>query len=102
MLSISRPHYVCIQSVLSLVYLAVIHSDFEGHNHFLNYYGEDCARLFADETVHSWAYKPSPLMAILTPLLFFDCVTQVYELNRVFVDEVACTAQWNTCAAAGL
>lgn len=65
------------------------------HNQFLNYYGENCVRLFADQTVHGWAYKLSPSMVILAPFLFFDCVTQVYELNRVFVDEVACTARWN-------
>ncbi|KAG1737292.1 hypothetical protein EDB19DRAFT_2040001 [Suillus lakei] len=65
-------------------------------NHFLNYYGEKCVRLHADQTVHGWEYKLSPLMVILAPLLFLDSVAQVYELNRVFVDEIACTARWNS------
>ncbi|KAG1763473.1 hypothetical protein EDD22DRAFT_846404 [Suillus occidentalis] len=66
-----------------------------GHNHFVNYHGEDCARLAVEQTVHGWAYKRSPLMVILTPFLFFDPVTQVRDLHKVFVDRIACTARWN-------
>lgn len=65
------------------------------HNHFVNYHGEDCARLAVEQTVHGWAYKRSPLMVILTPFLFFDPVTQVRDLHKVFVDRIACTARWN-------
>ncbi|KAG1753613.1 uncharacterized protein EDB91DRAFT_1333047 [Suillus paluster] len=65
------------------------------HNHFVNYHGEDCARLVVEQTVHGWAYKRSPLMVILAPLLFFDPVTQVRDLHKVFVDKMACTARWN-------
>lgn len=65
------------------------------HNHFVNYHGEDCVRLMFEQSVHGWKYKPSPLMAILSPLLFFDPVAQVQELHKIFVDEVACTARWN-------
>ncbi|KAG2134839.1 hypothetical protein DEU56DRAFT_738284, partial [Suillus clintonianus] len=82
-------------SVLSFVYLAAIYGTFEGHNHFVNYHGEDCARLVVEQTVHGWAYKRSPLMVILAPLLFFDPVTQVRDLHKVFVDRIACTARWN-------
>ncbi|KAG1763483.1 hypothetical protein EDD22DRAFT_501793 [Suillus occidentalis] len=65
------------------------------HNHFVNYHGEDCVRLMFEQSVHGWQYKPSPLMVILAPLLFFDPVAQVQELHKIFVDEVACTARWN-------
>lgn len=65
------------------------------HNHFVNYHGEDCVRLMFEQSVHGWQYKPSPLMIILAPLLFFDPVAQVQELHKIFVDEVACTARWN-------
>ncbi|KAG1869998.1 hypothetical protein F4604DRAFT_876837 [Suillus subluteus] len=65
------------------------------HNHFVNYHGEDCARLNFEQSVHGWTYKPSPLMVILAPLLFFDPVAQVQELHKIFVDEVAHTARWN-------
>ncbi|KAG0697581.1 hypothetical protein DFH29DRAFT_811485, partial [Suillus ampliporus] len=65
------------------------------HNHFVNYHGEDCARLVVEQTVHGWAYKRSPLMVILAPLLFFDPVSQVRDLHKVFVDKMACTARWN-------
>ncbi|KAG2741666.1 hypothetical protein P692DRAFT_20905832, partial [Suillus brevipes Sb2] len=66
------------------------------HNHFVNYHGEDCVRLMLEQSVHGWQYKPSPLMVILAPLLFFDPVAQVQELHKVFVDEVACTTRWNS------
>ncbi|KAG1729150.1 hypothetical protein EDB19DRAFT_2042391 [Suillus lakei] len=39
-------------------------------------------------TVHNWAYKPSSLMVVLAPLLFFDPVVQVRELHKIFVDEL--------------
>jgi hypothetical protein len=48
-----------------------------------------------EQSVHGWQYKPSPIMVILAPLLFFDPVAQVQELHKIFVDEVACTARWN-------
>lgn len=65
------------------------------HNHFVNYHGENCVRLNFEKSVHHWTYKPSPLMVILAPLLFFDPVTQVQALHKIFVDEVAHTARWN-------
>ncbi|KAG2069099.1 hypothetical protein BDR04DRAFT_1102030 [Suillus decipiens] len=65
------------------------------HNHFVNYHGEDCVRLDFEQSVHHWTYKPSPLMVILAPLLFFDPVAQVQALHKIFVDEVAHTARWN-------
>jgi hypothetical protein len=34
-------------------------------------------------------------MVLVAPLLFLDPVTQVQELHRVFVDEIASSARWN-------
>ncbi|KAG2154250.1 uncharacterized protein EDB93DRAFT_1081511, partial [Suillus bovinus] len=64
------------------------------HNHFVNYHGEDCARLMFEQSVHGWSYKPSPLMFILAPLLFLDPVAQVQELHKIFVDEVTYDSRW--------
>ncbi|KAG2040747.1 hypothetical protein BDR03DRAFT_102818 [Suillus americanus] len=68
-------------------------------NQFINFHGENCVRLIADKTVHGWAYTPSLLMVVVAPLLFLDPVTQVQELHRVFVDEIASTARWNALSS---
>ncbi|KAG2036829.1 hypothetical protein BDR03DRAFT_959040 [Suillus americanus] len=54
-------------------------------NQFINFHGEDCARLISDKTVHGWEYAPSLLMVMVAPLLFLDPVTQVQELHRATV-----------------
>ncbi|KAG1872957.1 hypothetical protein DFJ58DRAFT_651625 [Suillus subalutaceus] len=84
---------------LSFVYLAVIDDDFPGDNQFINFHGENCVRLISDRTVHGWAYTPSLLMVVVAPLLFLDPVTQVQELHRAFVDEIASTARWNALSS---
>lgn len=68
-------------------------------NQFINFHGENCVRLISDKTVHGWAYAPSLLMVMVAPLLFLDPVTQVQELHRVFVDEIASTPRWNALSA---
>jgi hypothetical protein len=73
----------------------VINDDFPGENQFINFHGENCVRLISDKTVHGWAYTPSLLMVMVAPLLFLDPVTQVQELHRAFVDEIASTSRWN-------
>ncbi|KAG1856704.1 hypothetical protein DFJ58DRAFT_702514, partial [Suillus subalutaceus] len=86
----------CIYSVSALIYTSNCNlRSFQAHNHFVHYYGEDCVRLNFEQSVHGWTYKPSPLMVIFAPLLFFDPVAQVQELHKIFVDEVACSARWN-------
>ncbi|KAG1739393.1 uncharacterized protein EDB91DRAFT_381128 [Suillus paluster] len=65
------------------------------HSRFLDFHGEDCARLIFGQTVHGWAYEPSLLMLILAPLLFLDPVTQVKELHNIFADRIACTPRWD-------
>ena len=96
---IERPDHAYIQLVLSFVYLAVIYDDFEGHNHFANYHGENCVRLMVEQTVHDWKYKQSLWMVVLAPLLFFDPVTQVQELHKIFVDELVSAERWNAFGA---
>lgn len=73
----------------------MIDNDFPGENQFINYHGENCVRLISDKTVHGWTYTPSLLMILIAPLLFLDPMTQVQELHRAFVDEIATTARWN-------
>lgn len=72
---------------------------FFSDNQFINYHGENCVRLISDKTVHGWTYTPSLLMVVVAPLLFWDPMTQVQELHRVFVDEIASTARWNALSS---
>jgi hypothetical protein len=64
--------------------------------YFLNFHGEECARLNFDQTIHGWRYHPSWLMATCAPLLFMAPVTSVRSLHRIFVDEIASKEKWNT------
>ncbi|KAG8216854.1 hypothetical protein J3R82DRAFT_7117 [Butyriboletus roseoflavus] len=64
-------------------------------NRFVHFYGEDCARLNFDQTVHGWRYHPSLLMKTFAPLLFLAPVNNVRLLHRVFVDDVASQERWN-------
>ncbi|OJA08912.1 hypothetical protein AZE42_07366 [Rhizopogon vesiculosus] len=64
-------------------------------NAFLNFHGENCARLRSGQTVHGWVYEPSILMVILAPILFLEPVTQVRELHQIFPDNTAHTSRWN-------
>jgi hypothetical protein len=88
---------LCLHSVSapSFVYLAVTYDDVPGHNHFINFHGENCVRLSCDQSAHGWKYAPSSLMLTVAPLLFFDPVTQVQELHKVFVDQIACKTRWD-------
>ncbi|KAG2067988.1 hypothetical protein BDR04DRAFT_1210028, partial [Suillus decipiens] len=70
-----------------------------GENQFINYHGENCVRLISDKTVHGWTYTPSLLMVVVAPFLFLDPMTQVQELHRAFVDEVAISSRWNALSS---
>jgi hypothetical protein len=88
---------LCLHSVSapSFVYLDITYGDVPGHNHFINFHGESCVRLRCDQSAHGWKYAPSPLMLAVAPLLFFDPVTQVQELHKAFVDQIACKTRWD-------
>jgi hypothetical protein len=64
-------------------------------NYFLNFYGEECARLNFDQAVHGWRYHPSLLMTTFAPLLFMTPVNNVRLLHRIFVDDIASKEKWN-------
>ena len=65
------------------------------HNYFVNFYGEDCARLNFDQAVDGWRYHPSLLMTTFAPLLFMAPVDNVRLLHRIFVDKIANKTTWN-------
>ncbi|KAF9244122.1 hypothetical protein BU15DRAFT_59465 [Melanogaster broomeanus] len=65
------------------------------NDYFINFHGEECARLSFDQTVHGWRYHPSLLMTVCAPLLFMAPVTSVRSLHRIFVDDKTSTEKWN-------
>jgi len=77
-----------------IAYLAISHGDFLGHNAFVNFHGENCARLSFNRTVHGWKYTRSRWMVILDTLLFFGPAIQVQELHKTFVDNIAPASRW--------
>ncbi|KAI6043910.1 hypothetical protein EDC04DRAFT_3106740 [Pisolithus marmoratus] len=64
-------------------------------NYYLNFHGEPCARLNFDQSVHGWKYHPSVMMSICTPLLFFSPMTNIRNLNALFVDGIVSKEKWN-------
>ncbi|OAX35810.1 hypothetical protein K503DRAFT_784809 [Rhizopogon vinicolor AM-OR11-026] len=54
-------------------------------NAFLNFHGENCARLRSGQTVHGWVYEPSMLMVILAPILFLEPATVLLNANVGFL-----------------
>ncbi|KAH0826608.1 hypothetical protein J3R83DRAFT_4972 [Lanmaoa asiatica] len=64
-------------------------------NYFLNFHGEECARLNFDQSIHGWRYHPSLLMTTFAPLLFMVPVNNVRLLHRIFVDDIASKEKWN-------
>jgi hypothetical protein len=65
------------------------------YNYFMNFHGEECARLNFDQTVYGWRYHPSPLMSILAPLLFLAPVDNVRLLHRIYVDHIMSKEKWD-------
>ncbi|KAF8549038.1 hypothetical protein OG21DRAFT_1421972 [Imleria badia] len=65
------------------------------NNSFLNFHGEDCARLNFGQAVHGWRYHPSLLMSTFAPLLFMAPVNNVRLLHKIFVDQIAHRDKWN-------
>jgi hypothetical protein len=78
-----------------VIYLAVIHPDVIGHNAFINFHGENCARLNFEQIVHGWVYTPSTWMVLFAHALFLEPVAQVQELHKIFADKIARTSRWN-------
>ena len=61
-------HVFCMYQFLITMFLLT----WSDHAYFINYYGEDCARLNFDQTVHGWRYHPSLLMTFFAPLFFME------------------------------
>jgi len=64
------------------------------HNHFLHFYGEECARLNFDQSVHGWEYQPSLLMTLFSPMLFMAHVNNTRLLHKIYVDDIASKEKW--------
>ncbi|KAF8417316.1 hypothetical protein L210DRAFT_892548 [Boletus edulis BED1] len=65
------------------------------NNYFLNYHGEECARLNFDQSIHGWIYHPSRFMMIVALFSFMAPMKNVRLLHRTFVDDVATKETWN-------
>ncbi|OAX35807.1 hypothetical protein K503DRAFT_343916 [Rhizopogon vinicolor AM-OR11-026] len=65
------------------------------HNAFINFHGENCARLSFEQTVYGWAYIRSWWMVVFTAVLFLEPETQVQELHKIFADKITRTSRWN-------
>ncbi|KAF8842889.1 hypothetical protein BDN67DRAFT_898259, partial [Paxillus ammoniavirescens] len=91
---INRKHHTRLVGINSAGFPGRIMHTFY-HAYFLNFHGEECARLNFDQTVHGWRYHPSWLMTACAPLLFMAPVTSVRSLHRIFVDEIASKDKWN-------
>jgi len=64
-------------------------------NYYMNFHGEECARLNFNQSVHGWKYHPSKTMTICAPLLFFSPITSIRHLHTIFVDGIASKEKWN-------
>ena len=80
--------------VLSLV-MHIASECFVDLNYYLNFHGEECARLNFNQSVHGWKYYPSKIMMICAPLLFFSPITSIQHLHTIFVDGIASKEKWN-------
>ncbi|KAF8137481.1 hypothetical protein EV363DRAFT_1318110 [Boletus edulis] len=69
------------------------------HNYFLNFHGEECARLNFDQRIYGWRYHPSRFMTIFALFSFMAPVKNVRLLHRVFVDDIASKEKWNMFVA---
>jgi hypothetical protein len=65
------------------------------HVKFLNFHGQEGARLSRDQTVHERTYhKSSLLMAFMSPLLFNAPEGYFTLLESLYVDGIVTTSSW--------
>jgi hypothetical protein len=65
------------------------------HNKFLNFHGQNGARLSREQTIHEATdHKSSLLMAILSPLLFYAPVAHFKSLEKMYVDGIVTKIPW--------
>ncbi|OCH87222.1 hypothetical protein OBBRIDRAFT_796401 [Obba rivulosa] len=79
-------HSICVIGRLMCIF---------AHHRFLNFHGQNAARLCRDQTVHGKkSYDRSPLINILSPLLFNAPDEHLRGLERIWIDEVIVFQQW--------
>jgi hypothetical protein len=68
-----------------------------GHCQYLNYHGQQGARLSRDQSVHGNTYEQrSIMMKCLAPLLFNAPYEHVRSLHRLYVDSIVNHLDWRT------
>ncbi|KAH7928007.1 hypothetical protein BV22DRAFT_1193167 [Leucogyrophana mollusca] len=63
-------------------------------NKYVNFHGQQGARLSPDQRVYHWRYKRSKTMNIVAPLLFNAPDTYIRSLHSTFVDEITRIVTW--------
>ncbi|KAH7928636.1 hypothetical protein BV22DRAFT_1044561 [Leucogyrophana mollusca] len=64
-------------------------------NKYMNFHGQQGARLCFDQTVHGWSYKRSKIMRTVAPLLFNAPNAHIRALHAIFVDQITSISTWN-------
>ncbi|KAJ6586976.1 hypothetical protein DFH09DRAFT_1142160 [Mycena vulgaris] len=60
------------------------------HERFINYHGQEAARLTRHQSVHGPSQdRRSWLMSVLSPILFYAPDTYLYNLDKIWVDNIA-------------
>lgn len=85
-----------IQSAHDKCFIARMMNHFR-HCQYLNYHGQQGARLSRDQTVHGDSYeKRSVMMKCLAPLLFNAPYEHIRSLQRLYVDSIVNQLDWRT------
>ncbi|KAG2131898.1 hypothetical protein BD769DRAFT_1354974, partial [Suillus cothurnatus] len=65
------------------------------HCQYLNYHGQQCARLSRDQTVHGDTYQErSLMMRCLAPFLFNAPYEHIHSLHKLYVDSIVNQLDW--------
>jgi hypothetical protein len=85
-----------IQSAHDKCFIARMMNHFR-HCQYLNYHGQQCARLSRDQTVHGDTYQErSVMMRCLAPFLFNAPYEHVHSLHKLYVDSIVNQLDWRS------
>ncbi|KAG1851960.1 hypothetical protein F4604DRAFT_1806558 [Suillus subluteus] len=85
-----------VQSAHDKCFIARMMNHFR-HCQYLNYHGQQGARLSRDQTVHGDSYEErSVMMRCLAPLLFNAPYEHVRSLHKLYVDSIVNQLDWRT------
>ncbi|KAG1831953.1 hypothetical protein DFJ58DRAFT_918204 [Suillus subalutaceus] len=85
-----------VQSAHDKCFIARMMNHFR-HCQYLNYHGQQGARLSRDQTVHDDSYEErSMMMRCLAPLLFNAPYEHVRSLHKLYVDSIVNQLDWRT------